>query len=43
MLGAGALDQDAAHGLDGRGDKVATAVPVLALLAVHQTQVGFVD
>ena len=48
FLPPGALDQDAAHGLGGRGEEVSPAVPRRrifpgALGAVHQAEVGFVD
>ena len=33
---AGLLDENAAHGLGGRGEEVPPAVPVLCLLRVHQ-------
>jgi hypothetical protein len=41
--GASAFDQDAAHGLSGRREKVTAAVPVLGLVLAHQTQVGLVN
>ena len=47
MLGggpaAGVLDEDAAHGLGGRREEVAAAVPVQRHLLVHEPQVGLVD
>ena len=42
-LAAGVLDQDAAHGLGGRGEEVAPAVPGLAFLLADQAQVDLVD
>ena len=39
----GPLHEDAAHGLGGRGEEVATAVPLLRLLGVHQAEVGLMD
>ena len=42
-LAAGALDQDAAHGLGRGGEEVAAAVPVPGLLGVDQPEVRLVD
>src|SRR5438105_4869897 len=42
-LVAGAVDQNAAHGLGDSGKEVSAAVPVLDLLLSHQAQVRFVD
>src|SRR6516165_10549510 len=36
------LDQDAAHGLRRRCEKMAAAAPVLNLVDIYQTQIGFV-
>src|SRR5438128_7374129 len=36
------INQDAAHGLGGSSEKVAPAVPMLDLLHIRQTEVGFV-
>src|SRR5262245_44583894 len=38
-----AVDEDAPHGLSGRGEEVAAAGPVLGLIHIHQPDVGFVD
>jgi hypothetical protein len=42
-LASGGVDQDAAHGLGGRGEEVAPAVPARYRRAVHQAEVGLVD
>src|SRR5262249_43518817 len=41
--GAGAFDEDAAHGLGGRGEEVASAVPGAARVRVDQPQVRLVN
>ena len=37
------FDQDAAHGLGGRGEEVPATVPLLRFLAADQTQVRLMD
>ena len=43
LLLAGALDEDAAHGLGRGGEEVPPAVPVLGQVAADQPEVGLVD
>ena len=43
LLVPGPVDQDAPHGLGGRGEEVPAAVPVPGLLPAHQPEVGLVD
>jgi hypothetical protein len=41
-LAACLIDQNPSHGLGGRREEMAAAVPMLCLLHIHQAQVGFV-
>src|SRR5204863_775691 len=43
VLVAGAVDQDAAHGLGGGGEEVSAAVPLLRLLAADEAEVCLVN
>jgi hypothetical protein len=40
---AGALDEDAAHGLSGGGEEVPAAVPLLGLVRIREAHMGLVD
>src|SRR5262249_42880848 len=42
-VAAGVVDEDAAHGLGGRGEEMPAGIPILGLLRVHQTEVSLVD
>jgi hypothetical protein len=41
-LSANLVNQDAPHGFGSSGEEVTTAVPLLHVLGIHQTDVGFV-
>jgi hypothetical protein len=43
VFAAGLVNEDAAHRFGGRGEKVATAVPGLGLLRVHEPQIRLVN
>jgi hypothetical protein len=40
---AGLFDEDAAHGLGGRGKEMSAAIPRLLGIVAYQTEIGFVD
>jgi Transposase DDE domain len=42
-LVAGAVDEDAAHGLGGGREEMPAGLPALAILSAHQAEIGFVD
>ena len=43
LLAARVLDENTTHGLSGRGEEVAAAVPALGFLSSHQAKVRLVD